>query len=66
VSLPALREAERPSLSLYRSFRGIWAVLLRRLGRIEDAVAACDAAIAAAGNAAERRFLERRRQGLRG
>ncbi|HEX7085313.1 MAG TPA: RNA polymerase sigma factor [Vicinamibacterales bacterium] len=63
--LPALREVERLDLPQYHLFHAIRADLLRRLGRVEEAVAACDAAIAAAGNAAERRFLERRRQALR-
>jgi RNA polymerase sigma-70 factor (ECF subfamily) len=35
--------------------------LLRRLGRDDEAAAAYGAAIALAGNAAERAFLERRR-----
>ncbi len=64
--LAALREVERLDLPHYHLFHAIRADLLRRLGRIEEAAAACDAAIAAAGNAAERRFLERRRQELRG
>ena len=63
--LPALQEVERLHLPQYHLYHAIRADLLRRLGRIDEAVAACDAAIATAGNAAERRFLERRRQELR-
>ena len=40
--------------------------LLRRLGRTAEAAAAYDAALALAGNATERAFLERRRAELTG
>ncbi len=45
-------------------FHAIRADLLRRLGRRGEAVAAYDAAIGLAGNAAERAFLTRRRAAL--
>ena len=45
-------------------FHAVRADLLRRLGRVADAGQAYDAAIARAGNAAERAFLERRRAEL--
>ena len=45
-------------------FHAIRADLLRRLGRDAEAAAAYEAAIARAGNAPERAFLERRRQAL--
>jgi RNA polymerase sigma-70 factor (ECF subfamily) len=45
-------------------FHAIRADLLRRMDRDAEAAAAYDAAIAAAGNAAEREFLERRRATL--
>ena len=48
----------------YHLFHAIRADLLRRLGRGAEAAAAYDAAIAHAGNAAERAFLEGRRQTL--
>jgi RNA polymerase sigma-70 factor (ECF subfamily) len=47
-------------------FHAIRADLLRRLGRTAEAALAYDAAIAGAGNAAERTFLERRRAELTG
>jgi RNA polymerase sigma-70 factor (ECF subfamily) len=45
-------------------FHAIRADLLRRAGRIEEAVTAYDAAISRAGNARERSFLERKRATL--
>jgi RNA polymerase sigma-70 factor, ECF subfamily len=47
-------------------FHAIRADLFRRLERDADAALAYDAAIALAGNSAERAFLERRRQSLAG
>jgi RNA polymerase sigma-70 factor (ECF subfamily) len=58
----ALRLVDGLGLDQYHLFHAVRADLLQRLGRIDAAVAAYDAAIAAAGNAAERRHLERRRQ----
>jgi RNA polymerase sigma-70 factor (ECF subfamily) len=49
-------------LNGYGLFHSVRAGLLRRLGRAEEAAAAYDAAIARAGNSAERDFLERRRE----
>jgi RNA polymerase sigma-70 factor (ECF subfamily) len=49
----------------YHLFHATRADLLRRLGRPDEAVAAYDAAIARAGNGAERAFLERQRGSLR-
>lgn len=48
-------------LERYHHFHATRADLLRRLDRTDDAVAAYDAALALAGNDAERRFLEERR-----
>jgi RNA polymerase sigma-70 factor (ECF subfamily) len=48
----------------YRVFHAIRADLLRRAGRPADAAAEYEAAIAATENAAERRFLRRRRDAL--
>ncbi|HTJ75155.1 MAG TPA: RNA polymerase sigma factor [Acidimicrobiales bacterium] len=60
---PALALAAIESLDLddYHLFHALRADLLRRLGRSEEAAAAYDDALARAGNAAERRFLEARR-----
>jgi RNA polymerase sigma-70 factor (ECF subfamily) len=52
------------TLESYYLFHAIRADLLRRLGRTAEAARAYDAAIARAGNAAERGFLQRRRQAL--
>jgi len=70
----AVAEVEEPEAALalvdeldldgYHLFHAIWADLLRRLGRGPEAALAYDAAIALAGNAAERAFLEERRRGL--
>jgi RNA polymerase sigma-70 factor (ECF subfamily) len=51
-------------LERYHLFHAIRADLLRRLGRDQDAALAYDAAIELAGNAAERAFLQRRRDAL--
>jgi RNA polymerase sigma-70 factor, ECF subfamily len=48
----------------YRLFHAIRADLLRRLGRAAEAARAYEAAMARAGNAAEREFLRRRRESL--
>ena len=68
----AVAEVEGPEAALalvdgleldgYHLFHAIRADLLRRLGRDAEAAAAYEAAIARAGNAPERAFLERRRQ----
>jgi RNA polymerase sigma-70 factor, ECF subfamily len=60
----ALAGLEDLDLDGYYLFHAIRADLLRRLGRDADAVLAYDAAIARAGNAAERDFLLRRRHEL--
>jgi RNA polymerase sigma-70 factor (ECF subfamily) len=70
----AVAEVEGPAAALdlvdgleldgYHLFHAIRADLLRRLGRDAEAAAAYQAAIARAGNAAEREFLERRRRAL--
>ena len=53
-------EALGDALGGYHLFHATRADLLRRLGRREEAAAAYGAALALAGNAAERRFLEER------
>jgi RNA polymerase sigma-70 factor, ECF subfamily len=58
----ALALVDELALGDYHVFHAIRADLLRRLGRREEAARAYDAAIARAGNAAERAFLERRRE----
>jgi RNA polymerase sigma-70 factor, ECF subfamily len=70
----AVAEVEGPEAALgvlddlpldrYHLFHAIRADLLRRLGRDEDAALAYEAAIGLAGNAAERAFLQRRRDAL--
>jgi RNA polymerase sigma-70 factor, ECF subfamily len=70
----ALAEVEGPDAALaivddldlddYGLFHAIRADLLRRLGRMDEAARAYDAAIAGTENAAERAFLERRRRAL--
>ncbi len=62
----ALAAADQLSLDGYYLFHSTRADLLRRLGRDEEAAAAYGRAIALAGNAAERAFLERRRASLAG
>jgi RNA polymerase sigma-70 factor (ECF subfamily) len=60
----ALGVVESLALDAYQHYHAIRAVLLRRLGRTADAVRAWEAAIALAGNARERDFLERERDAL--
>jgi RNA polymerase sigma-70 factor, ECF subfamily len=60
----ALDVVDGLDLSGFYLYHAIRASLLRRLGRIEDAVPAYDAAIALAENAAERTFLARARERL--
>ncbi len=55
---------DRRDLDGYYLFHAIRADLLRRLGRDAEAVSAYDAAIARTDNAAERGFLQRKRQTL--
>jgi RNA polymerase sigma-70 factor (ECF subfamily) len=66
VSGPAagLALVEGLDLSRQHLFHAVRADLLRRLGRRDDAAKAYDAAIALAGNQAERDFLEQRRASL--
>ena len=60
----ALAEVDRLDLASYHAWHATRADLLRRLGRWDEARAAYDAAIAAAGNAAETAWLTRRRAQL--
>ncbi len=70
----AVAEVEGPDAALtlvdsldldgYHLFHGVRADLLRRLGRHAEAARAYEAAIARAENAAEREFLQRRRQAV--
>ena len=62
----ALSLVDRLDLQDYYLFHAIRADLLRRLGRDGEAALAYEAAIARAGNATERDFLERRRQEVTG
>ena len=62
----ALTLVDRLDLQDYYLFHAIRADLLRRLGRDGEAALAYGAAIARAGNATERDFLERRRQEVTG
>ncbi|HWC09934.1 MAG TPA: RNA polymerase sigma factor [Acidimicrobiales bacterium] len=59
--VPALDAIEDLDLARYHLFHATRADLLRRAGRPAEAVQAYDSALALATNAAERRFLERRR-----
>jgi RNA polymerase sigma-70 factor (ECF subfamily) len=61
----ALALVDGLDLEGYHLFHAIRADLLRRLGRHAEAALAYEAAIARTGNAAERAFLERRRQAER-
>ncbi|MCI4065722.1 RNA polymerase sigma factor [Micromonospora sp. R77] len=61
----ALGQVDRLDLAGYHVFHVVRADLLRRLGRAGEAVEAYDAAIARTGNAAERDFLRRARDGAR-
>jgi RNA polymerase sigma-70 factor (ECF subfamily) len=63
---PALTLVDGLDLHDYYLFHAIRADLLRRLGRGGEAAAAYEAAIAHAGNAAERDFLEHRLGEVRG
>jgi RNA polymerase sigma-70 factor (ECF subfamily) len=73
-SAVAVAEVEGPDAALtlvdgldldgYHLFHAIRADLLRRLGRSTEAAHAYEAAIAHAGNATERDFLQRSRQAL--
>jgi RNA polymerase sigma-70 factor, ECF subfamily len=60
----ALALVDGLDLDGYRLFHAIRADLLRRLGRDAEAVLAYEAASARTANAAERAFLEQRRQAL--
>ena len=60
----ALALVDALDLDGYHLFHAIRADLLRRLGRNAEAARAYEAAIARADNATERRFLERRLEGL--
>ena len=60
----ALALLDRLDLADYYLFHAIRADLLRRIGRTVEAKRAYDTAIALSDNAAEKRFLERRRQTL--
>ncbi len=60
----ALTLVDGLDLGGYHLFHAIRADLLRRLGRHTEAALAYEAAIARTGNAAERDFLQRRRQAL--
>jgi RNA polymerase sigma-70 factor (ECF subfamily) len=61
-----LAEVDRLASDLdgYHAFHATRADLLRRLGRVADAAAAYDRAIALAGNTAEAAALARRRAAL--
>ena len=62
----ALALVDGLDLGSYHLFHAIRADLLRRLGREAEAALAYEAAIAGTDNAAEREFLQRRRQALTG
>ena len=62
---PALDAVDALSLEAFHLYHAVRADLLRRLGRDGDACAAYDAAIALAGDAAERSFLAARRDSLK-
>ncbi|GAA1931828.1 RNA polymerase sigma factor [Nocardioides marmoribigeumensis] len=57
----ALAQVDRLGLTSYHAWHATRADLLRRLGRVPDALAAYDEALRTAGNSAERTWLERRR-----
>jgi RNA polymerase sigma-70 factor (ECF subfamily) len=61
----ALALVDSLALDSYYLFHAIRADLLRRLGRVAEAAHAYEAAIARCNNAAERAFLDRRRQSIR-
>jgi RNA polymerase sigma-70 factor (ECF subfamily) len=60
----ALHLVDELDLGAYHVFHAVRADLLRRLGRRAEAASAYQAAIAGTENAAERQFLESRRQAL--
>jgi RNA polymerase sigma-70 factor (ECF subfamily) len=60
----ALTLVDGLELDSYHLFHAVRADLLRRLGRNAEAALAYEAAIARADNAAERDFLQRRRQAV--
>jgi RNA polymerase sigma-70 factor (ECF subfamily) len=60
----ALELIDQLRLDGYHLFHATRADLLRRLGRLDEAMAAYDAAIERASNGAERSFLQARRAGL--
>jgi RNA polymerase sigma-70 factor (ECF subfamily) len=60
----ALAAVDGLELSSYHLFHATRADLLRRLGHLDEALVAYDAAIAVAENGAERRYLEDRRAAL--
>jgi RNA polymerase sigma-70 factor (ECF subfamily) len=60
----ALTLIDELDLQRYYLFHAVRADLWRRLGRVPEAVAAYDAAIARCENAAEREFMHRRREAL--
>ncbi len=62
----ALDEVDQLDLDGYHLFHAARADLLRRLGRVDEAAEAYDAALALVTNTAERRFLEERRHSLPG
>lgn len=62
----ALAAVDPLPLERYHAWHATRADLLRRLGRLDEARAAYDAAIGLAGNDAERAFLTGRRDGLGG
>jgi RNA polymerase sigma-70 factor (ECF subfamily) len=60
----ALRVVNRLDLGDYRLFHAIRADLLRRIGRLDDAATAYEAAISRSDNTVERAFLQRQRDRL--
>lgn len=60
----ALAAIEELRLDGYHLFHATRADLLRRLGRTDEAATSYDTALTLVANAAERRFLEERRQSL--
>ncbi|MDP9401947.1 MAG: RNA polymerase sigma factor [Actinomycetota bacterium] len=61
----ALAEVDTLELAEYHLFHATRAQLLERLGRHTEAAGAYDAALSLAANAAERKFLEQRRDAVR-
>jgi RNA polymerase sigma-70 factor, ECF subfamily len=66
VALAEVDRLDGPAMAGYHAWHATRADLLRRLGRVAESRAAYDAAIAHAGNAAERAWLTRRRDQLTG